>query len=92
MRFRKIICDLFTGPDGTTVAIGRIYSIPTLVTGLGLPVYQSIKGQAVSLSELAVLLPATAGALMVLIAGTNHVDLPNVNMLGNPTPPQPGAN
>lgn len=76
MKLMKFLEDLFKGPDGETWAIGRLYSIPTLLAGLGYPVVALLKGQTISMSELAVLLPATAAAVLALVAGTNHVDNP----------------
>lgn len=84
MRIMKFVSDLFMGPDGETWAIGRFYSIPIIATGVGLPFYQAIKGQNVSLSELAVLLPAAAGGAMLLITGTNHVDTPGAGLFSAP--------
>lgn len=70
----KFVKDLFTGPDGETWAIGRIYSIPTIVTGLAIPIMALFKGQEVSLSELGLGLTGVATAVTVLIYGTKGVD------------------
>ena len=43
------IRDLFTGPDGRTWAIGRVYSLPVLLAGLCLPFVMIIRGQPVDL-------------------------------------------
>jgi hypothetical protein len=42
-----LIRDLFTGLDGKTWAIGRIYSLPMLVSGLALPIAALVKGQPI---------------------------------------------
>ena len=76
----KFVGDLFTGPDGETWALGRVYSLPVLATGLAVPLYALHKGQAVSLSELAVLLPAVAGGVGAMVAITNHIDTPGAGM------------
>jgi hypothetical protein len=70
----KFVKDLFTGPDGETWAIGRIYSIPTLVTGIAIPILALFKGQDISLSEAGIGLTGVATAVTVLIYGTKNVD------------------
>jgi hypothetical protein len=70
----KLIKDLFTGPDGETWAIGRIYSIPTILTGLAIPILSLMKGQDISLSEAGLGLTGVATAVTVLIYGTKGVD------------------
>jgi hypothetical protein len=82
-RTRHFIGDIFTGPDGKTYGLGRIYSIPVLITGIGAPIYQLLKGTPVPLTELGVELGAVAGAVMILVTGTNHIDTPGANILGN---------
>lgn len=72
---KKLIKDLFTGPDGETWAIGRFYSIPMMVAGLAVPFTALAQGQTVSLADLGILLPGTAGACLLLIRGTNNVDV-----------------
>lgn len=70
----KIITDLFTGPDGETLAIGRIYSVPLLLSGLATPFVMIFHGMTVDLAGLAVLLPATGAGVMALITGTNGTE------------------
>ena len=72
---RKFLYDLFTGPDGETWAIGRVYSVPVLVTGLAIPVLALIRGQPIALAEVGVLLAGIAGACLLLVRGTNAVDV-----------------
>lgn len=71
----KFIKDLFTGPDGETWAIGRIYSIPVLVVGLAIPILSLYREQPIAHSEVGVLLAGVAGACLLLIRGTNEVDV-----------------
>lgn len=72
---RKFLYDLFTGPDGETWAIGRVYSVPVLVTGLAIPILALIRGQPIALAEVGVLLAGIAGACLLLVRGTNGVDV-----------------
>lgn len=73
---------MFTGPDGQTLAIGRVSSVPMLVVGLALPVVKLVRHEAVGLEEYGIEATALAGAITMLISGTNHVDLPNGRFLG----------
>jgi hypothetical protein len=66
--------DVFTGPDGDTWAIGRLYSLPVLLTGLSVPVASVIRNQPVDGTDLGILLAGTAGACLLLIRGSNRVD------------------
>lgn len=70
----KIISDLFTGPDGKTWAIGRIYSIPMLLTGLAIPILALLKGTEISLGEAGLGMGGLATAITVLITGTKNAD------------------
>lgn len=70
----KFIRDLFTGPDGSTWAIGRIYSLPVLLGGLAVPLLMVVRGQAVSLADLGVMLGGLGASVMALVAGTNHTE------------------
>ena len=78
--FRKVLCDLFMGPDGETWAIGRFYSVPVLFVGLAAPFVLLAKGQAFTLTDLGISLGAVAAAVWGLVSGNNHVD----NPLGKP--------
>lgn len=71
---KKVVTDLFTGPDGETLAIGRIYSVPLLLSGLSTPFVMIAHGMVVDLAGLAVLLPATGAGVMALITGTNSTE------------------
>lgn len=79
MRLPKLIRDLFTGPDGETWAIGRVYSLPLLASGLAVPFVMIGHGERVDLTALGVLYGGLGGAVMLLITGTN------------PTEPKPAA-
>lgn len=70
----KLVTDLFTGPDGETWAIGRVYSLPMLLGGLATPFVMIAHGQAVDLAGLAMLFPATGAAVMALVTGTNATE------------------
>jgi len=66
--------DVFTGPDGDTWAIGRLYSLPVLLTGLSVPIASVIRNQPGDGTDLGILLAGTAGACLLLIRGGNRVD------------------
>jgi hypothetical protein len=70
------IRDLFTGPDGRTWAIGRVYSLPVLLAGLCLPFVMIIRGQPVDLIAAGGLIGGLGGGVWALIAGTNGVEPP----------------
>ena len=70
----KIINDLFTGPDGTTWAIGRVYSLPMLISGLAAPFWAVAKGQTLDLAALGLLYGGLGGGVMALVLGTNHTE------------------
>lgn len=70
----KIITDLFTGPDGETWAIGRIYSLPTLIAGLAVPFVMIARGQHVDLTALGVMFGGLGAAVMALVTGTNPTE------------------
>lgn len=82
MGFWKAVNAVFTGPDGRTLAIGRLHSIPVLLVGIALPVVKLVRHEPVGLEEYGIEATALAGALVMLISGTNHVDLPNGRFLG----------
>lgn len=71
---RKIVTDLFTGPDGVTWSIGRIYSLPMLLSGLATPILMVTHGLPIDLAGLAILFPATGAAVMALVTGTNSTE------------------
>lgn len=70
----KLITDLFTGPDGVTWSIGRIYSLPMLLSGLATPILMVTHGLPIDLAGLAILFPATGAAVMALVTGTNSTE------------------
>jgi hypothetical protein len=87
MHVFRTIAAMFTGPDGETMAIGRIYSVPMLFVGLALPVVKVFRHEPIGLEEFAIELPALAGALTIMISGTNHVDTPGAGMFTQPKQP-----
>lgn len=73
----KFITDLYTGPDGETYALGRVYTIPVLLTGLVIPIYGIHKtGIVPTMSDLALGLGGLAAAVSAMVAVTNHIDTP----------------
>lgn len=71
---RKLITDLFTGADGKSWAIGRVFSVPTLLSGLGLPLGALAMGQALDFAALGVFYGGVAGGVAALIGLTNHTE------------------
>ena len=78
MKPPKIVTDLFTGPDGETWAIGRVYSLPVLASGVSLPFVMLFTGRDISLAEAGVLLGGLGAGVWAMISGTNATE---------PTPP-----
>lgn len=70
----KLLTDLFTGPDGKTAAIGRIYSAPVLLSGLATPIIMLFKGQQIDLAALGVMYGGVGAACLALIGGTNNTE------------------
>jgi hypothetical protein len=70
----KLVRDLLTGPDGVTWAIGRVASVPTLFSGLGLPFVALAQGQTLDFSALGVFYGGVAGGVAALIGLTNHTE------------------
>jgi hypothetical protein len=74
-RFAKVMRDLFTGPDGTTWAIGRFFSVPVLLVGLAIPIIALYRNQPIVMADVGILLAGVAGACLILIRGINNVDI-----------------
>jgi hypothetical protein len=72
----KLIRDLFTGLDGKTWAIGRIYSLPMLASGLALPIAALINGQPLDFAALGLMYSGLGGGVMAMIWGTNPTEPP----------------
>lgn len=70
----KLLRDLLTGPDGVTWAIGRVASVPTLLSGLSLPFVALAQGQTLDFSALGVFYGGVAGGVAALIGLTNHTE------------------
>ena len=70
----KILRDLFTGVDGTTFAIGRVFAAPTLLSGLGLPLGALIAGQPLDFAALGVFYGGVAGGCAALIGLTHGTE------------------
>ena len=73
--WRKLLADLFMGPDGETWAIGRLYSVPVLLVGLAIPIIALFRDQKIEMVDVGVLLTGIGGACLLLIRGANLVDL-----------------
>jgi hypothetical protein len=76
MSFRKFLSDLYTGPDGQTWALGRIYSIPILLTGVAAPILTILRSHAsgIPLGDVGLELGGVAAAVGAMVAVTNHID------------------
>jgi len=72
----KLIRDIFTGADGTTWAIGRIYSLPMLASGLALPIAALVNGQPLDFAALGLMYSGLGGGVMAMIWGTNPTEPP----------------
>jgi hypothetical protein len=72
----KLIRDLFTGMDGKTWAIGRLYSLPMLVSGLALPIAALVNGQPLDFASLGLMYSGLGGGVMAMIWGTNPTEPP----------------
>ncbi|MFZ2252629.1 MAG: hypothetical protein WAW13_00475 [Minisyncoccia bacterium] len=70
----KIVNDLFTGPDGKTWAIGRVYSMPMLLSGLAAPFVMIGRDQPVDLLALGGLYGGLGTGIWALIRGTNATE------------------
>ena len=82
----KFLHDLFTGPDGETWAIGRIYSLPVLLVGLSLPLVSILRNQPINLVEAGTLLAGIGGAVVLLVRFNNGVDDPAPSSQEPPKP------
>ena len=70
----KLLTDLFTGADGRTWAIGRVYSLPMLLCGLALPFVALLRGQIIDLLALGGLFGGLGGGVWALIRGTSATE------------------
>jgi energy-converting hydrogenase Eha subunit A len=82
-KLSKFVTDLFTGTDGVTWAIGRVFSAPVLFTGLTIPLLALFKGQAISFSDLGVYFGGLGASILALVTGTHTTE---------PKPLDPPAN
>lgn len=71
----KFLVDIFTGPDGETVAIGRVYSVPLLLTGLAVPIWSVAQGHIPDFTSLGIYFTGLAASVWVMLTGTNRIDL-----------------
>ena len=72
----KFVRDLFTGLDGKTWAIGRVYSLPMLATGLAVPITAIINKQPLDFAALGVMYGGLGGGVMAMVWGTNPTEPP----------------
>jgi len=74
---KRFLVDLFTGPDGETIALGRVLSIPLFLTGLVMIVHTGWSAEPpMGMADLGIGLAGVAGGALMLITGTNHIDNP----------------
>jgi len=71
---KRVISHLFTAADGETFAAGRVSAALFCVVGLAIPPAMLVYGHEISLQELALYVPALAGAITLLITGTNPTE------------------
>jgi len=74
MNLSKILTDCFTGPDGKTIAIGRVYSLFALFGGLTPLVASVVRGQLTSLTDYGVGFVSVCTGVMILVTGTNPTE------------------
>lgn len=87
MGVMKFVGDLYKGPDGETWAIGRVYTIPVLFTGLAIPLWGIHKsGNIPSMTEMGLGLTGLAGAIAAMMAVTNHIDTPGATLFNSAGP------
>ena len=72
----KFIRDLFTGLDGKTWAIGRVYSLPMLLTGQAVPISSIVNHQPLDSAALGVMYGGLGGGVMAMVWGTNPTEPP----------------
>lgn len=78
----KFLRDLFTDRGGETWAIGRVYSLPVLLAGVGVPFTMIIRGQDVDLMGLGAMFGGLAAGIGVLVKMTSDVDAPPTDVAG----------
>lgn len=76
MGFSKFFSDIYTGPDGRTFALGRVYSLPVLIVGLTAAGRAITATTPVPLGDIALELSGVAAAVAAMVAATNHIDNP----------------
>jgi hypothetical protein len=87
----KLLRDVYTGPDGKSWALGRVYSLPVLAVGLAFPDRRPGQGPHVqhdmpySLHEVGLYLMELGGAVLLLVRGHNSIDEEPASA---PSPPQ----
>lgn len=85
----KLLRDVYTGPDGKSWALGRVYSLPVLLVGLAYPITALIRAPQVQhdmpypLHDVGMYLMELGGAVLLLVRGHNSID--------NTPNPTPGA-
>lgn len=76
MKLDKLFCDLFTGPDGATVHLGRVGAVPMLLSGLALPYVMIFKGIPVDVMSALTGYGALGAGVWALVAGAKNIDTP----------------
>lgn len=71
---RSFLTALFSGADGKTWAIGRVFAAPTLLSGLGLPLGALIAGQPLDFAALGVFYGGVGAAVAGMVGLTSHTE------------------
>lgn len=88
MKFSKFFRDLYTGPDGETWALGRIYSVPILLTGIAAPILAIVRSSPdhqASLGDVGLELGGVAAAVAAMVAITKNIDGTHGSALSTPS-------
>lgn len=79
MNVPKLVKDCFTGPDGVTWAIGRVYSLPLLASGIALPFVMLWRAEHFTLTDAGLMYGGLGTAVWAMIRGTNSTEPPAVS-------------
>lgn len=74
MPLSKFFSDIFTGPDGSTFALCRVYSVPILAVGLFAVTRAALATTPVPLADIAVGLGGVGGTVAAMVRATNQID------------------
>lgn len=71
----KFVSDLFTGPDGKTWHLGRVGTVPVVLSGLALPWGVLFSGRDLDLASALGGYAALCGGVWALVHGAKNMDL-----------------